>query len=104
MTESWLPAPASGPGNQLLVPGVSCQKFVELLLNVVVPNTFNDDEHVVSFNIVVPDIYNDVFIDVPAVLKRIASQNPKLVFNIMLLFDGDAIVKSPTRSYIWLES
>ena len=33
-----------------------------------VPDTFNDDLHVVVLlNIVVPDTYNDVFIDVPAV-------------------------------------
>ncbi len=32
---------------------------------VVIPDTFNDDVHVVVlFSLVVPDIYNDVFIDV----------------------------------------
>ena len=36
----------------IYVPGVLYQKFVELLLNVFDPKTFNDDEHVVElFNI-----------------------------------------------------
>ncbi len=87
------------------VPGALYQKFVELLLNVVVPDTFNDDEHVVELlNSVVPNTYNDVFIDVPAVLKRIASQNPKIVFNIMLVVEGDATVKTPIRLNMLLES
>ncbi len=39
------------------VPGVLHQKFVELLLNVVIPDKFNDDKHAVEwFNIVVPDM------------------------------------------------
>ena len=69
-------------------------------------DTFNDDEHVVEwFNSVVPDTCNDVFIDVPAVFRqRIASHNPKLVFYIMLLVDGDAIVKYPIHLYIWYGS
>ncbi len=62
-----------------------------------VPDTVNDDEHaVVLFNIVVPDIFNDAFIDVPEVFQRIASHVPELVFNMILLVDGEAMVKSPT--------
>ncbi len=42
--------------------------------NFVVPDTFSDDVHVVLlFNIVVPDMYNDIFIDVLAAFGRIAS-------------------------------
>ncbi len=71
----------------------------------VVPDTFNDDKHVVALLIVVvPDIYNDVFIDVPTVFNLIASHVPLLVFNIMLFNEGNSIVKSPTRLYILLVS
>ena len=72
--------------------------ILTLLLNVVIPDTFNDDLHVATLLIiVVPDTYNDVFIEIPVVFNLIASHNPLLVFNIMLCIDGDAIVKSPTR-------
>ena len=47
---------------------------------------------IILFNVV-----NDVFIEIPPVFKRIASHVPLLVFSIMLCIDGDEIVKSPTR-------
>jgi hypothetical protein len=69
-----------------------------VLLKMVVPDIYRDDAHVVAlFNIVVPDINNDVFIDIPPVFKRIASHVPELVFKIMLSVDGEAMVKFPTR-------
>jgi len=47
------------------------------LFNAVDPETLNDDVHVVVLLImVVPDIYNDVFIEIPPLFNLIASQLP----------------------------
>ncbi len=47
------------------------------LFNVVDPETLISDEHVVLLlMMVIPDIYNDVFIEIPALFRRMASQLP----------------------------
>ncbi len=47
------------------------------LFNVVDPETLNDDVHVVVVLIMVaPDIYNDVFIEIPELFRRMISQFP----------------------------
>jgi hypothetical protein len=47
------------------------------LFNAVDPETLKDDVHVVVLLImVIPDIYNDVFIEIPALFNRMDSQFP----------------------------
>jgi hypothetical protein len=72
-----------------------------VLFNVVKLKTFNDDEYVTALlNVVYPATYCNVFIETPLGFKRIVSQYLPLVFNNMLLKEGEAMVKSPTLIYI----
>ncbi len=68
---------------------------VVVLFNVVVPDTFNDDVHVVIlFNIIVPDTYNELFIvvlfdnvvkpDIFKVVIRRRSTTLKIFFRLRL--------------------
>ena len=70
---------------------------VKLPFNVVVPDTFNDDLHVVVlFNIVVPDTYNDVFID--SVETYDSFDKAILIENLNLLKNDSAV--SPVKDKI----
>ncbi len=80
------------------IPLIFKDEHVNKLFIVAVPLTINDDMHRLALlNVVNHIIYNDVFIEIPSGFTRIVSQYPQLVFNNMLLIEGKAIVKSPTR-------
>jgi hypothetical protein len=64
-------------GPKFELPETVKDEDVKLFDIVVIPLTFKDDKHVILLlNIVKPDTYNDVFIDVPAEFNRIASHDP----------------------------
>jgi hypothetical protein len=53
---------------------------------------------------VIPDTYNDVFIETTPVSNLIASHVPLLVFNIMLCIEGDAMVLKSCNGFVVIPS